>query len=87
MSTDTQQTYYKKSRDLILSKAKAYYENNKDRISKQRKDKYNKMSEEKKVEMRKHWKNVHDNMIEKGKILKIEYENKRRKNMPEEEKK
>lgn len=54
MSTDTQQTYYKKSRDLILSKAKAYYENNKDRISKQRKDKYNKMSEEKKVEMRKH---------------------------------
>lgn len=30
MSKNTEQTYYQKNRDLILSKAKEYYEKNKD---------------------------------------------------------
>ena len=35
MSAHTQQASYQKNRDLILNKAKVYYENNKDRICKQ----------------------------------------------------
>ena len=49
MSTNTRQTYYKKDRDLMLSKAKEYYENNKDRLSKQAKNKYNDLPEEEKI--------------------------------------
>ena len=38
MSTNTGQAYYQKNRDIIFGKAKEYYENNKDRLSKQARD-------------------------------------------------
>ena len=34
MSEHTNLNYYKKNRDVVLSKAKDYYKNNKDRLSK-----------------------------------------------------
>ena len=38
MSTNTRQVYYQKNRNMILDKAKDDYENNKDRLSKQARD-------------------------------------------------
>ena len=35
MANNSHLTYYQKSKDLILSKAKKYYENNKEKLSKQ----------------------------------------------------
>ena len=46
MSTNTPQAYYQKTRNMILDKAKEDYENNKDRLSKQARDRYNSLPEE-----------------------------------------
>ena len=46
MSTNTQETYHQGNGNLILSKAKEYYENNKDRLSNQARDIYNNLPEE-----------------------------------------
>ena len=35
MSENTDLTYYQKTKDVVLSKAKDYYENNEDRLRKQ----------------------------------------------------
>ena len=48
MSTNTQLTYYQKNRYVILSKAKDYYENNKNKLSKQARDNYNDLPKEEK---------------------------------------
>ena len=39
-------TYYKKSRDVILNRAKEYYEKNKERLRELAKNKYRNLSEE-----------------------------------------
>ena len=41
-------TYYQRKRDVILNRAKHYYENNKGRLSKQARDKYKNVYEEEK---------------------------------------
>ena len=41
-------TYYQKNRDVILNRAKDYYENNKERLRKQTRDKYGHLFEEEK---------------------------------------
>ena len=46
MSENTNLTYYKKNRDMVLSKAKDYYKNNNERLKKHAKDKYRNLSEE-----------------------------------------
>ena len=46
MSECADLTYYKKSRDVILNKAKDYYENDKKRLREQARDKYRNLSEE-----------------------------------------
>ena len=38
-------TYYQKNRDLILNRAKDYYENDKERLRKQGRDKQRNLSE------------------------------------------
>ena len=48
MSENTDLTYYKKNKDVVLSKAKDYYKNNKDRLREQARDKYRNLSEEEK---------------------------------------
>ena len=47
MSENTNLTYYKKNRDMVLSKAKDYYKNNNERLKKHAKDKYRNLEEDK----------------------------------------
>ena len=50
MSDNTDLTYwFKKKWDVVLSKAKDYYKNNKDRLREQARDKYKNFSEEEKT--------------------------------------
>ena len=46
MSESAYLTYYKKPREVILNRAKDYYENDKDRLRVQARDKYINLSEE-----------------------------------------
>ena len=48
MSEYTDLTYYQRNRDVILNRAKNYYENDKRRLRKQARDKYRNLSEEQK---------------------------------------
>ena len=49
MSENTDLTYYQKNRDVVVNKAKGYYENNKERLKMQGRDKYWNLSEEEKI--------------------------------------
>ena len=49
-------TYYQKNRDVILSKAKDYNKNDKERLRKQATNKYRTLSEEKKMKKREYGK-------------------------------
>ena len=40
MSENTNLTYYQQNRDVILNRAKGYYENNKERLRLQARDKH-----------------------------------------------
>ena len=42
-------TYYKKTRDAILNRAKDYYENDQERLRKEARNEYGNLSEEEKV--------------------------------------
>ena len=48
MSENTDLTYYQKNRDVILNRAKDYYENDKERLREQAREKYRNLSEEEK---------------------------------------
>ena len=48
MSEYADLTYYQRNRDVILNRAKDYYENDKERLRKQVRDKYTNLSEEEK---------------------------------------
>ena len=49
MSDSAYLTYYQRNRDVILNRAKDYYENDKERLREQTRDKYRNLSEEKKI--------------------------------------
>ena len=49
-------TYYKKTREVILNRAKDCYENDKERLRVQARDKYINLSEEKKKQKKKIYK-------------------------------
>ena len=57
-------TGYKKTRNVILNKAKDYYKNKKERLKKQARDKYRSLSEEDKNKRREYGKNRNPNMSE-----------------------
>ena len=59
--------YYQRSRNVILNKAKDYYENNKERLREHTKDKYRNLSEEEKKQKREHGKDRHHNMFKEKK--------------------
>ena len=63
-------TYYQRNRDVILNRAKDSYENDKEKLREQAKDKYRNLSEEEKNKKRKHGKNRYHNMSEEKKKLK-----------------
>ena len=67
-------TYYKKTRDVILNRAKGYYENDKERLSGQARDKYRNLSEEEKNKKREYGKNRYRNMSEEKKQRLKEYQ-------------
>ena len=46
MSDSAYLTYYQRNRDVILNRAKDYYENDKKRLRKQTRDKHRNLSEE-----------------------------------------
>ena len=45
----SEKTYYQRNRDVILNRAKYYYENDKERLRGQARDKYSNLSEEEKT--------------------------------------
>ena len=60
-------TYYQKNWDVILNRAKDYYENDKERLREQARDKYRNLSEEEKNKKREYRKNRYLNMSEQRK--------------------
>ena len=60
-------TYYQKNWDVILNRAKDYYENDKERLREQARDKYRNLSEEEKNKKRECGKNRYLNMSEEKK--------------------
>ena len=64
MSENSDLSYYQKNRDVVLSKAKDYCKNNKERLREQARDKYINLSEEEKNKKRECGKNRYRNMSE-----------------------
>ena len=52
MTNNVYLTYYQKNKELVLSKAKQYHKNNKDRLGKQAREKYDGLSEKEKDKKR-----------------------------------
>ena len=67
VSENNDLTYYQKTRDVVLSKAKDYCKNNKERLREQARDKYRNLSEEEKNKKREYEKNRCHNMSEEKK--------------------
>ena len=65
MSENTDLTYYQKSRDVMLNRAKDYYENNKERLREQARDKWRNLSAEEKI--KKENMGIYHNMSEEKK--------------------
>ena len=64
-------TYYQRNRDMILNRAKDYYENVKERLRRQAWGEYWNLSEEEKHKKREYGKNRYHNMpVEKKQKLK-----------------
>ena len=55
---------WSKNRDVILIRAKDYFENDKERLRRQARDKYRNLSEEEKNKKREYGKNRYHNMSE-----------------------
>ena len=70
---------YQKNRDVILNRAKDYYENNKERLRDQARDKYRNFSEEEKNKNREYGKNRYHNISEEKKQKLKEYQKNYRK--------
>ena len=60
-------TYYQKNREIILNRAKYYYENDIERLWGWTRDKYRNLSEEDKKKKREYWKNRYHCMSEEKK--------------------
>ena len=73
MSECADLTYYQRNWDLILNRAKDYYENDKKRLREQARDDYRNVSEEKNKK-RKYGKNRYRNMSEEKKTRLKEYQ-------------
>ena len=74
MRENTNLTYYQRNRDVILNRAKHYYENDKERLRVQARDKHRNLSEEEKNKKIKYEKNRYRNMSEEKKQRLKEYQ-------------
>ena len=79
MSESSYLIYYQRNRDVIPNRAKNYYENDKERLREQGRDKYRKLSEEEKNKKRKYGKSRYCNMSEEKKQRLKEYQKNYRK--------
>ena len=76
MSESADLTYYRRNQDVILNRAKDCYENDKERLREQARDKYRNLSEEEKNKKREHGRNRYRNMSEEKKQRSKEYQKK-----------
>ena len=76
MCDSTDLTYYQKKRDVILKRAKDYYENDKERLQEQARNKYRNLSEEEKNKKREYGENRYCNMSEERQQRLKEYQKK-----------
>ena len=67
-------TYHKRNKCVILNRTKHYYENDKERLREQAKDKYRNLSEEKRNKKREYGKNIYHNTSEEKKQRLKEYQ-------------
>ena len=74
MSESAYLTYYQRNRDVILNRAKDYYENDKERLRELVRNKYRNLSEEEKNKKREYEKNRYLNMSEEKKQRLKEYQ-------------
>ena len=74
MSESAYLSYYQKNQGMILNRAKEYYENDKERLREQARDKYKNLSEEEKNKKREYGKNRYLNMSEEKKKRLKEYQ-------------
>ena len=74
MSGNTNLTYYQKTQDVIRNRAKDYYENNKERLIVQTRDKYRNLSEDEKNKKIEYRENRYLNMSEEEKKKLKEYQ-------------
>ena len=65
MSESAYLVYYQRNRDVILNRAKDYYENDKERLREQARDKYRDLPEEEKNKKREYGQNRYCNMSKK----------------------
>ena len=68
-------TCYQRNREVILNRAKDYYENDKERLREQARHNYRNLSEEQKNKKREYRKNRYHNMSEEKKQRLKEYQN------------
>ena len=78
MSESADLTYYQRKRDMILNRAKDY-ENDKERLREQARDKYRNLSKEEKNEKREYERSRYRNMSEEKKQRLKAYQNNYRK--------
>ena len=69
----TEETYYQRTRETMLSRAKEYYKNDKERLREQAKNIYRELSEEEKK--REYGRNRYHNMSKENKQSLREYQN------------
>ena len=74
MGDNTYLTYYQANKDVIINRAKDYYENKKERLQEQARNKYRNLSEEEKNKKREYSKNRYHNMSEEKKQRLKEYQ-------------
>ena len=74
MSECADLTYYQRNQDVILNRAKDYYENDKERLREQARGKYRNLSEEEKNKKKEYGKNRYPHMSEEKKQRLKEYE-------------
>ena len=74
MSKNTNLTYYQKNGEVILNRAKDYYENDKERLRVQARYKCRNLPEEEKNKKREYGKNRYRNMSEENKHRLKEYQ-------------
>ena len=74
MSESAYLIYYQRHWDVMLNRAEDYYENDKERLREQARDKYRNLSEEEKNKKREYGKNRYLNMSEEKKKRLKEYQ-------------